>query len=290
MNINSKKKYEHLSQKGRAASLYASRFNWLVLPLHSIDINGKCTCNNAHCSGAAKHPRTQAGVKDCSKDLSVIANWWSKWPSANIGIATGAASGIFALDVDPRHCGDMSLSDLEDEYGDLPATVEAITGSKGRHILFDCPKNMRISNKVGIRPGLDIRGEGGYIVVAPSLHMSGKIYEWEHSSRPDEVAIAEAPEWLLNIFKTYDTKSISQTTNKWYELVREGVGEGHRNSTIASLAGHLLRHFIHPYVVLELLVAWNATKCRPPLIYDEILAVVESISKSEAYRRGIINE
>lgn len=279
---------KHMSNNGRAASIYASRFNWLVLPLHSIINNGKCTCNNANCSSPGKHPRTQNGVKCGSKDSCVILKWWQKWPDANIGIATGEASGFYALDVDPRHCGESSLSELEGKYGKLPATVEAITGSNGRHILFEYPKAMRISNKVGIRPGLDIRGEGGYIVVAPSVHMSGKLYAWEQSSRPGEVAIADAPEWLLNIFKTNEPKSISQTTNKWHELVREGVGEGQRNATIASFAGHLMRNFVNPYVVLELLVAWNATKCIPPLTTAEILAIVESISKLEAHRRGIV--
>jgi len=192
MNNNRLTNDKHKSKNERAASCYALQLRWPVLPLHTI-IDGKCTCKNGNCPSPGKHPSTRNGVKDASIDPLEIRSWWQMWPNANIGIATGDVSGFFVLDVDPKHYGEESLTELEEKHGKLPDTVEAITGSRGRHILFVYPNNMHISNKVDIYPGLDIRGDRGYIVVAPSVHISGRMYEWELSSRPDKIAIAEAP-------------------------------------------------------------------------------------------------
>ncbi|MDJ0288209.1 MULTISPECIES: bifunctional DNA primase/polymerase [Bacillus] len=166
-------KYE-ISPNGKAAIAYASKLNWSVFPLHTP--NGKlCSCHNPNCQSVGKHPRTKNGLKAASTNLEVIREWWEKWPEANIAIATGQESGFVVLDVDPRHGGEGSLDLLKNQYGSLPNTIEAITGGGGRHILFKNPG--QVKNKTNILPGLDVRGEGGYIVVSPSLHACGKRYE-----------------------------------------------------------------------------------------------------------------
>src|SRR5262245_28545135 len=93
-----------------AALAYAHR-GWSVLPVHTVT-NGQCTCGNVTCASPGKHPRTAHGVKDATSDEATIRQWWSQWPKANIGIATGAISGLVVLDIDPRHGGDESLQQL----------------------------------------------------------------------------------------------------------------------------------------------------------------------------------
>lgn len=269
---------------GKAALAYAKHFGWHVLPLHSIK-NGRCTCGKPDCASPGKHPLTAHGVADASEDPATIAGWWQRWPWANVGIATGAGSGFFVLDVDGPS-GEESLRDLEDQHGKLPDTVEALTGGGGRHILFRYP-GQEVGNRVALTPGLDGRGDGGYIVVAPSLHVSGRRYTWEVSSRPGEVELAEPPGWLLELLKPAGGQGLSRTTEQWRQLVSQGAAEGRRNASIAALAGHLLRKYVDPYMALSLLLAWNEARCSPPLSEDEVIQVVNSVALLEARRRGV---
>lgn len=181
-----------------SASYYARNFGWSVFPLHTATAGGRaaCSCGRPDCGNPGKHPRTGRGFKDATTDADTIARWWATDPDSNIGIATGAVSGFFVVDVDPRNGGDATLDALEDEHGKLPATVESLTGGGGRHILYRYPAGSAVrSGKLGT--GLDIKGDGGYIVGPPSLHASGRQYGWEGMSRPGEVEIVDAPAWLL---------------------------------------------------------------------------------------------
>lgn len=193
-----------------AALAYASRFGWAVFPVHSIR-DKHCTCGDNDCKRPGKHPVSSLaphGLKDASKDPDVIKRWWSAMPYANIGVATGEVSGFFALDVDPDKYGDDSLFDLRERCKPWPDTVQQITGSGGWHYLFKHP-GRQIKNSVeDLGPGLDVRGDGGYIVVPPSEHIRGRRYEWEGDSRPENVSIKEAPPYLLSkvLKRTYKQK------------------------------------------------------------------------------------
>ena len=104
--------------------------------------------------------------------------WWRKEPNANVGIVTGRINRLVVLDVDPAKGGDQALTDLEHEHGALPKTVSVRTGGGGQHFYFQHP-GVPIPNCAGkLGPGLDVRGEGGYVVAPPSIHLSGKPYEW----------------------------------------------------------------------------------------------------------------
>jgi hypothetical protein len=121
--------------------------------------------------------------------------WWAECPDANVGIVTGATSGVFALDEDPRHGGHVSLAALEREHGHLPVTVQSRTGGGGRHLLFACPRTATpIRNRVNLARGLDVRADGGYIVAPPS---NGDRYAWVIP--PDAAPLAELPRWLLEL-------------------------------------------------------------------------------------------
>lgn len=101
-----------------------------------------------------------------------VVAWWRQWPAANIGVVTGAVSGLIVLDIDGE-AGEASLA----RCGPLPLTPMVRTG-KGRHIYFAHPGAV-IRNFARKLPGLDLRGDGGYVVAPPSLHASGARYTWE---------------------------------------------------------------------------------------------------------------
>ena len=151
--------------------------------------------------GPDKSPLTAHGFKDATTDASIITAWWRDHPDALIGMPTGTASGVFVLDVDMKngHDGEAALQELVARHGPLPDTVEAFTPSGGRHIYFRLPREAQIRSSAGkLGDGLDIRGEGGYVILPPS-GQNGHAYAWELSSDPDEVRAAPAPEWLLEL-------------------------------------------------------------------------------------------
>ena len=106
-----------------------------------------------------KTPLTEHGLKDATTDPARISAWWQQWPQANIGCATGQASGVWSLDIDGEE-GEASLRNLEAEHGPLPPTVEIITG-RGRQAFFRYETPIR--NSAGrLGDGIDVRGDGGY--------------------------------------------------------------------------------------------------------------------------------
>jgi Bifunctional DNA primase/polymerase, N-terminal/Primase C terminal 1 (PriCT-1) len=233
------------------------------------------------CLPRDKRPATQHGLKDATTDPIEIENWWHQNPNYNIAIATGAISGIFVIDLDGADA-EAGLRKLETQRGELPATVESITG-RGRHLFFKWPEKP-VRNSAGkIATGIDVRATGGYVIAPPSIHPSGKRYCWSVDSA---ATFATAPEWLLSII-TEPENGTAAPVSEWRELACNGITEGQRNSSAARLAGHLLRHFVDPIVVLELLQSWNAMRCSPALSPDEIVAIVDSICGRELARRQV---
>ncbi|SPE29323.1 Bifunctional DNA primase/polymerase [Burkholderiales bacterium] len=208
--------------------------------------------------------------------VSEIESWFQRWPDANVGLVTGRISGVVVLDIDPRHGGLESLAGLEDEQGPLPRTVEAHTGGGGRHIYFAHP-GATVTNRVALRPGVDVRADGGCVVAPPSLHPSGGRYEWAQGCAPQDLSAARMPAWLGQAMQAAGHSR--HAPSHWRRLVSEGVAEGERNNTLASLTGHLLSRGVDPEVALELLLSWNRTRCRPPLADDDVVQVVQSITR-----------
>lgn len=206
-----------------------------------------------------------------------IDSWFRRWPMANVGIVTGAQSGLIVLDIDPEHGGVESLAALERRHGALPATIEAVTGGGGRHIYFAHPGGI-LHNRVAIESGIDLRGDGGFVVAPPSTHPSGARYRWVAGLGPHDALLAGMPDWL-NQRLGADRGRAGHPLSHWRRLVSEGVGEGERNDAIASLVGHLLWHGVDPFVALDFLLCWNAMRCRPPLPEDEVVRTVESIAR-----------
>jgi len=146
-----------------------------------------------------KHPNITAWQKAATSDPEIIGSWWTQlYREHGIGIAMG--NGLFALDVDVANGkpGAQTLADLEAQYGPLPATVEARTGSGGRHLIYASDAVIRNNAATRLGAGLDIRGDGGQIVVAPTIHpTSGLPYQWMPGRAPWETHPAPAPDWLV---------------------------------------------------------------------------------------------
>ncbi len=173
-----------------AAVAYAAR-GWRVVPL----IPGK------------RAPWLDEWQNAATTDPDTIRAWWQRQPGSGVGIATGQASGIIIIDIDPRNGGDDSLADLEATYGPLPDTVEAITGSNGRHIYLNAP-NFPISIDHGRRlgPGIDILGERAQAVAPPTIRNDGGLYTWDLEHDPfDGIAVADPPAWLLELLTATTT-------------------------------------------------------------------------------------
>ncbi len=153
------------------------------------------------CEPGGKRPLTHNGFWDATSDVHRVKAWWGRWPAANIGVPTGKSSGLLVLDVDPRDGGLESLAALEREDGPLPETARSRTGGGGMHVFFRYPPEEEVRNSAGwLGPGLDVRGEGGYVVVPPSRTQGP--YEWIDRSRPVEAA------WLVERLSEHEEETL----------------------------------------------------------------------------------
>lgn len=220
-----------------------------------------------------KIPLTQHGFKDASRDEAVIKKMFAENHS-NIGIATGKISGIFVVDIDVKNgaCGDESLKDLEKEFGEIPHTIEALTPSGGRHIYFRYPSD-GVGCKTGLRPGIDLRGDGGYVIGPPSS-IDGRSYEWEAAHHPDETMIAEAPEWLIDLLS--EKKTVVDLSDSGAKVSEN------RNDTLMHMGVKLRKMGLdHPQIEITL-QAINETRCVPPLPKKEVSTIAKSVSRYSA--------
>ncbi|MFC1639216.1 bifunctional DNA primase/polymerase [Gemmatimonadota bacterium] len=179
-----------------AAIAYAKWFQFTVLPLYTPE-DGGCLCDKHNCGSPGKHPIAESW-SEASSDPAVVEHLWNDYPSANVGVLTGAKSGIAVLDVDPRNGGDESLDALLLEYGKLPDTPTVLTGGGGQHYYFMYPSGF-VLRSMKLRPGLDFKADGGLVVAPPSRHVSGNEYVWEVSSHIDGGPCAPVPEWLAEL-------------------------------------------------------------------------------------------
>lgn len=199
-----------MTELGEAALGYAGR-GWRVFPLHGF-VNGACTCGRPSCSSPGKHPLVRRGLYEASTDARVIKEWWRRWRSANVGVATGAVSQIAVIDVDLPGAL-VSLPRLVEV--ELPATLTGLTGGGGLHLMYRCIDEElgnsagRLPGLDGDLPGIDLRANGGYVVAPPSTHASGGYYSWLD---PAAETVA-APTWLKQPARTYvapDVTGIAQ--------------------------------------------------------------------------------
>ena len=183
-------------------ALAYARAGWPVIPINWIEADGRCSCgddhNGAHMTPASrgKHPYkvfAPKGSHSATTDEARIRAWWTATPRLNIGIATG--SGLGVVDIDPRNGGADVWDQLCAANNYTPRTLTAVTGGGGSHLLYRTPEGFRLKY---LGKGVDVKNDGGLIIVAPSIHASGRAYAWEcDEDFPDPGQIEDAPAWML---------------------------------------------------------------------------------------------
>lgn len=234
-----------------------------------------------------KNPLTAHGFKDASKDPAVVKGWWQKWPHANIGIATGQVSGglcVIDMDIDENKGLDgwKCLRDWQDKHGIIAPSWLCNTGRGGKHYYFISDEP--VANRVGVIPGVDIRGDGGYVVAPPSIHPNGTPYTWDAKLDP---AITELHQIDDNI-RFLLHKGYDNPTMKYVAPAR--IPEGERNHTLFKLACSLQSKGLSDQAIYAAVMSENEAKCNPPLTDKEITAIVKSVQKYEKGKAIYINQ
>lgn len=250
-----------------AAAAYA-RQGWAVLPLKA---RAKAPANANGCSGA-------------SSDADVVAAWWQGHEERNVGVACGVKSGgliVLDIDVDEESGknGYDAYFDWELEHGKLPNTVTARTGRGGMHLFYKAGCEVR--NSTNAKLGIDVRGEGGYVMAAPSVHPNGNCYEWVRS--PFEYEVAEADESVLAFIEFVRPRKGSASGAEGgaehaerFELP-DKIGNGERNDTLFRYASSLQSRGFKDHEIRIMVEAANRERCVPPLTRADIEVICESV-------------
>lgn len=240
-----------------AAIEYATKYGWAVFPV----------------SPKTKKPLTPHGCKDAKKQIGPIQAWWKRWPDASVGIATGSASNLIVidedLDEDKGVDGYQSVQAWERDHGPLPETVRVITGRGGAHMYFHY-SGSDIGNRAGILEGVDIRGEGGYVVAPPSVHPNGTEYQWEYA--PDEIPLAEVDETVKAFLGGVRSSGSTSADFK----VPNTIPSGARNDTLYRLACSMQAQGIPDAAIEAAVRETNNNACVEPLSDDEIELLIGS--------------
>ena len=195
-----------------AALAYAKKGR-KVFPLHTANGSGACSCGVEGCENTGKHPTAH---KDQGQGMVV-------------GTPTG--QGLVVLDIDPRHGGMESIARLQEEHETLPETGQQATGGDGFHFFFK--DDRPIKSLMGIRPGVDLKADGGYIVLPPSRHASGKRYRWLKNIVP-----VPLPPWLLEL-KASENGNKGNNEGKRHQ--GPTISKGKRNQDLLRYAGTMRR-------------------------------------------------
>jgi hypothetical protein len=220
------------------------RLGWKMIPLHRAyappedEYSYRCSCGEVPCGAIAKHPIWKAAHEKASSDWHYVSWVWANvtrptvttpglW---NVGLLTGSSSGFFVVDVDLHDVhkdGVKALAALEAQYGELPRTVTVHSGSRkpgAKHLYFRFDRRLT-EPFVSLRPGIEVLNGGSRFVVAPpSMHGSGNRYAFAAGGAPWETPVASAPDWLIDVVKSADTRrTAASRRSSWLEV---GVGSG----------------------------------------------------------------
>lgn len=251
---------------------------WKLFPCHYIIEGGHCSCGDLDCTSPGKHPRTRNGLKDATSDLDQLRAWYQANPHVNWGLATGAVSGVFVVDIDQSKGGYDSFDEFEQRYSDepIPPTLRANTGGGGQHIFFDYP-GTHVGNRVNWLPGVDIRGDGGYVILPPGNHVSGRLYSWRNWGSKT----LSAPGYLLRAVAGGGGGGGSGVPLASSDELLAGIEEGSRDDMIFRAACRWRRQLGNNRAAVTLLVLEAARASNPPFPENEALAKVEQAFKQD---------
>lgn len=241
------------------ALAYLSR-GWSVIPVR------------AWVEGGRREKRPLIDWKEFQKrrpSEEEVRAWFAQFPKAGVGIVTGAVSGLVVLDVDKG--GMDTLLSLVAQYGPLPHGPVVHTPG-GQHLYFAHP-GRPVPNRVRFLPGLDIRGDGGF-VVAPPTRLEGGEGGWEEDAvSPLTLPLPQLPSWLLEHLPEHTPSAVEPS--RLASLFR-GVPEGERHNALKTLVGHFIAKGISYPILKDILIAWNE-KNTPPLEERELMEQLEDM-------------
>jgi hypothetical protein len=211
-----------------------------VFPLLPIRPDGLCQCGKADCAG--KHPASKGWTRSIGSLSAVEAQWRPELGERGIGLACGPRARVWVLDIDPRHHGHVSIRELEETYGRLPRTLTSCTGGGGWHLFFKWPEEGGIGAEKAIAPGVDVRGEGAFVVLPPSHHVSGRRYAWLH-----ELPLVEAPDWLLQLVRAKRRRRAPTGVAEQMAL----VPDGRRHDAMVAFCGTLRAMGLREATIVE---------------------------------------
>lgn len=277
---------------GISCALYYAYYKMAVFPVYFVYDDGTCSCENPACGrNTGKHPMTDHGFKDASVDEGMIRHWWEGEPNANIGVRTGEESGIVVIDVDPRHGGDVAFEALLAQHGPLPVTPRVRTGGGGWHIYFAHPGGgLKVGNRQDMVPGVDVRGDGGYVLGAGSNHVHGD-YLLEAGLGLHDVPLAQMPLWLLDLILGNEAEPLpvpvpptpTSPTQAAEQLLPEGaLGKGQRHPTLFAMAAAMRHKGMSRAGIEAALRAENQARCSPPLEEKDIQKMLTGVLKYPA--------
>ena len=223
-----------------------------------------------------KEPACEHGVKDATLDAAEIEKAWGDQPDMNVAIACGAASGglmVIDIDVDDSTGKDgmEHLLAWERGHGELPETASVVTGRGGMHLYYrvDGP----VKNSVNEELGIDIRGDGGYVMAPPSIHPNGRRVEWEND--PEEFGIAEADANVLAFVESVRPSGFGERRKK-FDIRRKHSRGGRNNALFRALCSVRSQNGDDDYVKAFATI-YNKENLNPPLPDDEVEKVIESV-------------
>ena len=256
-----------MSRLQKAALAYANHFGWSVFPL---EVGGK-------------RPLIKNWQNQASKDPKKISGWWAQWPQANIGVACGLSDLVVVdLDVKNEHQnGIETWRDIVLEHNIDDDTAIQLTPSGGQHLVFQGNGNPIRNSSSKLGPGVDIRGDGGYIVLAPSVLDNGE-YIWDVGAHPTKTALAHFPASLATILLDGNIQAKIPAP-----AVETTIYIGQRNETLTSLAGTMRRRGMAENAIRAALHVENQTKCDPPLPLEEVDRIAGSVSRYEPATIGL---
>lgn len=268
-------------------SFYVNRFGWRIFPIHGVK-RGQCTCGRGDkCASPGKHPRTGKGFNDATTDPTTISRWLRQWgDDTNWGVATGRTSGMFVVDIDPRHNGFQSLEQFETDRpeGSLPVTLTSLTGGGGRHLFFRYPDSGSVPGRQAWLPGVDVKSDGGYVLIPPGSHISGGQYRWRENLL-DLIDPVVAPSDLLVSIGDTSSGGTGQGELPDTPDILAGIPEGQRNAVLFKAGCRWRRqHESDPdkgRSVVTALIAAAAAKCTPPYPEDEWRIIVDQVMKQD---------
>ncbi|RIK72918.1 MAG: hypothetical protein DCC68_25720 [Planctomycetota bacterium] len=229
------------------------------------------------CAPGSKEPLTERGFHDASTDVGVIESWWHFHPSANVAIAT---DGLIVLDVD----GDANEWLTTDRALDLAVAPLCRTASGGRHYYFRQPAQGEYRGHAGrLAPHVDVRANGGYAVVPPSVLAGGKTYRWAEDmaldAPPDR--LPEPPAWFVEALDQLAASPPTAAHVASGAAEANTIPDGQRNATLARLAGTMRRVGMAQAEIVAALHVTNNTRCSPPLDADEVERIAASVARYE---------